>query len=69
MKKSELMKLVGKNVRVLFYDGEWVWGKLGYADEFSAKHDYRRPKDFYIGNVSFLVSHVKKLVVESEEEK
>lgn len=69
MKRSELMKLVGKNVRVLFYDGEWVWGKLGYADEFSAKHDYRRPKYFYIGNVSFLVSHVKKLVVESEEEK
>lgn len=69
MKKAELMKLVGKNVRVLFYDGEWVWGKLGYVDEFSAKHDFRRPKDFYIGNVSFLVSHVKKLVVESEEDK
>ena len=67
MNHAELMKLVGKNVRVLFYDGEWVWGKLGYADEFSAKHDYRRPKYFYIGNMSFKVSHVKKLVVESEE--
>ena len=68
MKYAELMKLVGKNVRVLFYDGEWVWGKLGYADEFSAKHDFRKPKYFYINNISFLVSHVKKLVVESEGE-
>ncbi len=61
MKRAELMKLVGKNVRVLFWDGNWVWGKLGYADEFSAKHDFRKPNYFYIGNVSFLVSHVKKL--------
>lgn len=68
MKHAELMKLVGKTVRVLFYDGEWVWGKLGYADGFSAKHDFRKPNYFYISNISFLVSHVKKLVVESEGE-
>ena len=67
MTKAELMKLVGKNVRVLFFDGNWVWGNLCYADEFSAKHDFRKPNYFYIGNVSFKVSHVKKLV-ESEEE-
>lgn len=66
MKHAELMKFVGKNVRILFFDGKWIWGKLGYADEFSAKHDFRKPNHFYIGNVSFLVSHVKKLV-ESEE--
>lgn len=66
MKHAELMKFVGKHVRVLFYDGEWAWGTLGYADEFSAKHDFRKRNHFYIGNVSFLVSHVKKLV-ESEE--
>ena len=66
MKHAELMNLVGKNVRVLFYDGQWVCGKLGYADEFSAKHDYRKPKYFYVGDMSFKVSHVKKLVVESE---
>ena len=66
MKHAELMKFVGKNVRVLFCDGSWVWGKLGYADEFSAKHDFRKPKYFYIGNISFKVSHVKKLV-ESED--
>lgn len=68
MKHSELMKLVGKNVRVLFYDGQWVWGKLGYADEFSAKHDFRKARYFYVGDMSFKVSYVKKLVVESEDE-
>ena len=67
MKRAELMKLVGKNVRVLFYDGQWVWGTLGYADEFSAKHDFRKAKYFYVGNMSFKVSHVKKLE-ESEDE-
>lgn len=65
MKHAELIKFVGKNVCVLFFDGKWIYGKLGYVDEFSAKHDFRKPKYFYIGNVSFLVSHVKKLV-ESE---
>ena len=63
MKHAELMKLVGKDVRILFHDGDWVWGKLCYADEFSAKHDFRKRNYFYVGNVSFLVSHVKKLVV------
>lgn len=60
------MKLVGKNVRILFRDGEWIWGKLGYADEFSAKHGFRKPNYFYIGHTSFKVSHVKK-VAESED--
>lgn len=67
MKRTELMELVGKNVRVLFYDGQWVWGKLCYADEFSAKHDYRKAKYFYVGNMSFLVSHVKKIVIDEDE--
>jgi len=62
MKHAELMKLVGKNVQILFRDGTWTWGKLGYVDEFSAKHDYRKPNYFYIGDTSFRVSHVKKLV-------
>lgn len=66
MRRAELIRLVGKNVRILFFDGVWVWGKLCYADEFSAKHDFRTPNRFYIGNVSFLASHVKKLV-ESED--
>ena len=65
MKNAELMKLVGKNVRILFRDGEWVWGKLGYADEFSVKHNFHKANYFYIGDTSFKVSHVKK-VAESE---
>lgn len=68
MKHAELMKFVGKNVRVLFCDGKWALGKLGYADEFSAKHDYRKINHFYVGDMTFLVSHVKKLVAESEDE-
>ena len=65
MKYTELMKFVGKNVRILFRDGNWIWGKLGYADEFSAKYDFRKPNYFYIGNTSFTASYVRKMI-ESE---
>ena len=66
MTNAELMKLVGKKITVYFKGGErGIYGTLGYADEFSAKHDYRRPEYFYIGNTSFKVSHVRK-VTESE---
>ncbi len=62
MKKEDLMKLVGKKVTVYFKDGErGIYGTLGYADEFSAKHDFRKPNYFYIGNTSFKVSHIRKL--------
>lgn len=45
---------------IYFKDGEkGIYGILGYADELSAKHDYRKPKYFYIGDTSFKVSHVK----------
>ena len=64
MKKAELMNLVGKKVFVYFKDGErGIYGTLGYADEFSAKHDYRKPNNFYIGNTSFKASHVRKVTV------
>ena len=67
MTKADLMKLVGKKVSVYFKDGErGIYGTLGYVDEFSSKHDYRKPNYFYIGNTSFKVSHVRKLV-ESED--
>lgn len=62
MTKEELMSYVGKKVHISFKDGErGIYGILGYADEFSAKHDYRKPNCFYIGNTSFKVSHVRKL--------
>ncbi len=64
MTKADLMKLVGKNVFVCFKDGECMYGTLGYADEFSEKHDYRKIGYFYIGNTSFRVSHVRKVMNE-----
>lgn len=66
MTKAELMKLVDEKVCVCLKDGTSICGILGYADEFSAKHDYRKPNYFYIGNTSFKVSHIRKLV-ESED--
>lgn len=68
MIKADLMRLVGKKVFVYFKDGEkGIYGTLGYADEFSEKHDYRKPNYFYIGNTSFNISHVRK-VAESEKD-
>lgn len=62
MTKAELMKLVGKKVWICFKDSErGVYGILKYADEFSEKHDWRKPNYFYIGSTSFKVSHVKKI--------
>lgn len=63
MKKEELMSYVGKKVYIYFKGGEkGIYGTLGYADDFSAKNDWRKPNYFYIGHTSFKVSHVKKLV-------
>ena len=65
MKKSELMDLVGKKVRVTFRDGDISEGTLVFADEFSSKHNYRKPGDFYIKEnpYGFKVSHTKKVEV------
>lgn len=69
MTKADLMKLVSKKVFVIFKDGErGIYGTLGYADEFSAKHDYRKPDYFYINNLSFKVSHVKKVIEDEGKE-
>lgn len=61
MTKADLMRLVGKNVFVYFKDGKSTYGTLGYVDEFSAKHDYRKANYFYINNISFKVSHIRKV--------
>lgn len=61
MTKAELMKLVGECVHVYFKGGGGIFGTLKYADEFSAKHDYRKVNYFYIGHTSFKVSHVRKV--------
>lgn len=62
MTRVELMLYVGKKVNISFKDGKrGIYGTLGYADEFSAKHGYRKPNSFYIGNTSFRVSHVRNV--------
>lgn len=62
MTKAELMLHIGKKVLIYFKGEEaGIYGTLGYANEFSAKHDYRKPNNFYIGNTSFKVSHVRRL--------
>lgn len=61
MTKAELMFYVGKKVCVYFKDEDKVCGILGYADEFSEKYDWRKPNYFFIGNISFKVSHIRKI--------
>ena len=69
MTKAELMTYVGKKVTVYFKDDEnGICGTLGYVDEFSEKHNYRRLDYFYVCNTSFKVSHVRKLVVSNDKE-
>ena len=63
MTKAELIQYVGKKVTIYFKGVErGIYGTLGYADEFSAKHHYVKPQYFYISHTSFKVSHVRKLV-------
>lgn len=66
MKKDELMKLVGKRVKVTFIKeigGKEITGVLGFTKEFSEKYDYRHPDYFTINQYDFKVSHVKKVEV------
>lgn len=62
MTRAELMNLVGKKVKVYLKDGErFIYGTLGYADEFSEKYDFRKPGYFFIGCTIFKVSHIRKV--------
>ena len=66
MKKSELMQLVGKKVKVIFVKecgGGESTGMLGYTKEFSEKYNYSKPNYFTINYINFKVSHVKKVEV------
>lgn len=63
MKKSELESLIGRKVKVIFFDGGECEGILEYTPEFSAKYYYRKPNYFYVENMGFKVSHIKSLKV------
>lgn len=62
MKKSELKELVGEEITVVLFDDKELTGKLIYVEEFSEKYGFRKPGLFYIGNVGFRVSHLKKVI-------
>lgn len=63
MKKSELESIIGRKVKVIFFDGSECEGILEYTPEFSAKYDYRKPNYFNVGNYAFKVSHIRSLKV------
>ena len=66
MTRAELLKLVGEKVKVYFKDSEsGIYGTLGYVNNFSEKYGYRKPGYFFIGNMSFKVSHIKKVEIYS----
>lgn len=59
--KKQLDEYLGRNVMITLHDGEEIQGKLCFADDFSSKHSWRLPNYYYIGNMSFKVSHVKNI--------
>lgn len=61
--KQNLLDLVGSEVFIYLFDDEKpIHGTLGYVYQFSPKYGYRKPNYFYIGNISFRVSHVRRVV-------
>lgn len=63
MTKKKLMQYIGKKVTIFFINDEkYVYGKLGYVDEFSSKHDFRKLDYFYINQTSFKASHVRVVI-------
>lgn len=63
---EKLDALIGKRVELTAFDGTKAAGVFGYADDFSAKHDYRKPGYYYVGNLSLRKSHIKKIVKSKE---
>jgi len=63
--KAELMLYVGKKVHIYFKDEDERIGILKYVDKLPERFGYHKPNYFYIGNMGFKASTVKK-VIESE---
>ena len=61
MTNEELHTFVDKEVEVVFKDGTTSRGILGFADSFSYEHGYRKVNYFYVKDLSFKVSHIKKI--------
>ena len=67
MKISDVQQYLGKYVRIVFFDDTEREGVMGYTPFFSYEYGYRKPNYFYIGNLSFKASHVKKIKEMIEE--
>lgn len=61
MKKSELMDMLGRKVKVILFDGSTLEGILEYDESFD--EHFRKPGYFYIGSMGFKVSHIRKYEV------
>lgn len=61
MKREILNQYLEHHVIITFTDGDVLEGVLKFCDRFCAEHDYRKPNYYYIGNMNFKCSHVKKL--------
>ena len=63
---TDLLELVGKRVRVEFFDGKVIEGILEYVPAYSAMYDFRKAKHFYIsmpdGDWAFRAYHINKAV-------
>ena len=64
MTRAELREYLGKNVTVVFKDGDTEQGILGFTPEFSEKYGFRRPNYFTINDTNFKVSHIRKITAE-----
>lgn len=70
MTKADLMRYIGKKVHIYLKDRaikDGLHGTLEYIDEYSEKYGFRKPGYFYIGNVSFKVTYIRKLITLREE--
>lgn len=61
MKQEQLNKYIGKLVHVQFYDGIVACGELEFIPSYSAKYGFKHPGFFYIGDISFKSTDIKKM--------
>lgn len=60
---TDMLELVGKNVRVILYNGSEAEGVLEYVSAYSQMYSWRKAKHFYCGDLVFRAHHVKEVIV------
>ncbi len=58
---EKLDSFLHQRVQITFIDGQIVEGILGYADAFSTLHQYKKVGYYYIDDICFRKSHIKKI--------